>query len=645
VAYSKKTKAEAVRVAVDRGVSEAAKLLNIKEELLQGWLQKAKSEPAPVPDDFFESPTTGTGTTHAEPNSGAEAEAPEPIAGSSLAGDPHVPSTGPVDSLLVASSNAEVEPFALVESNSTDGGDETNNAPPVDAGSQTWFLATNHLNAAYMLSAGLLMGPAGFGEKYYSDPAGVFRGWLPLFRNGVPSAALDETFRENPRLLRRCIAEVDITQLSGRAVQVTCDGEVQFISLPATIASNVAALLVPAPLPLTLLTRLNFFSEDDRKQFDGIARNDPTIDLSSIQVQVAGQLLPEPPQMTWPPGRDVSVFANEEDDKPPVRGQAIGGVLAMLYHLANRSDLMSAAYRIVANDSTEADESAIKGDAVLRELPRWVDSGAPSMDAPPNARLYWGAVQALIEAHSRKAPYSAVDTTLEFLDIQLKDKRNPEDLRSRLDKLMKAMKATLGMAKGTISDLFRQHPGSLSRPLLLLCLRERCRDLLEFSHPDLKDEELVLAAILFSIREGGWRKLPRELRRPDALARHAMHRMFAIEQSGHMALRVPPTRAKPLRELIASDDAARTELKNDAFLDFAHREGWSDCVVTRVQFPTGKYSLNISDTGIEIEFRGLFENARTEVDNGSLLKRIAQWPPLSPVIEGELRRIFQSGRA
>ena len=56
---------------------------------------------------------------------------------------PHVPSTGPVDSLLVASSNAEVEPFALVESNSTDGGDETNNAPPVDAGSQTWFLATN----------------------------------------------------------------------------------------------------------------------------------------------------------------------------------------------------------------------------------------------------------------------------------------------------------------------------------------------------------------------------------------------------------------------------------------------------------------------------------------------------------------------
>jgi hypothetical protein len=48
-----------------------------------------------------------------------------------------------------------------------------------------WHLVTNHQNVLYMLAAGMLMGPAGFRGKHYSDPLNVYPGWIPLFRDKV----------------------------------------------------------------------------------------------------------------------------------------------------------------------------------------------------------------------------------------------------------------------------------------------------------------------------------------------------------------------------------------------------------------------------------------------------------------------------
>jgi len=46
---------------------------------------------------------------------------------------------------------------------------------------KTGILVTNHLNLMYMLAAGLLMPPSGFGGKYYGDTLAAFPGWLPVF--------------------------------------------------------------------------------------------------------------------------------------------------------------------------------------------------------------------------------------------------------------------------------------------------------------------------------------------------------------------------------------------------------------------------------------------------------------------------------
>ena len=58
------------------------------------------------------------------------------------------------------------------------------------------LLVTNHLNLMYMLAAGLVMPPAGFGDKYYRDPLECFPGWIPLFIDRVPKAAIESATRE-----------------------------------------------------------------------------------------------------------------------------------------------------------------------------------------------------------------------------------------------------------------------------------------------------------------------------------------------------------------------------------------------------------------------------------------------------------------
>ena len=64
-----------------------------------------------------------------------------------------------------------------------------NPAPPTKAATR-WLLVSNHLNLLYMLAAGLVMPPMGFGKKYYQDTLAAYPGWIPLFANDVTKAAI-----------------------------------------------------------------------------------------------------------------------------------------------------------------------------------------------------------------------------------------------------------------------------------------------------------------------------------------------------------------------------------------------------------------------------------------------------------------------
>lgn len=402
-----------------------------------------------------------------------------------------------------------------------------------------WRLVTNHQNMYYMLAAGMVMGPAGFQGKHYSDPLSVNPGCIPLFRDKdkIPAGALMHATSERKHLLP-CIASFDLSDLSGPVQILSRDGSRRDVATPAARKrKDDIAMLIRAPLPLFLLSGISFRSSEDKQTFESNARDVSNVDLSPHRIEVDESLFSTVTEVTWPPPMQRQGQLLEADaDNPPARGQALGGALAMLYHTANRNGLGLAAFRLVTAAAHDKDSDLVQSDPVLAELPNWMDGGEISGQADTHAQLFWGVIRSLIAARTEQRPQSPVDVVLEYLDSQL-DQLQEKELRERMERLIADMRSCLGLGGGTVTELFERHQGSLSRPLLLFCLRENCIDLLEFSHSLLNDAEYLLAGILFGVRDS-WLQLPRALRNPD-LSAYVAYRMAEAEHrklSGGFAL-------------------------------------------------------------------------------------------------------------
>ena len=392
-----------------------------------------------------------------------------------------------------------------------------------------WRLVTNHQNMYYMLAAGMVMGPAGFRGKHYSDPLSVYPGWIPLFRDKdkIPAGALNQATSERKHLLP-CIASFDLSDLSGPVRMLSRDGCMQDVAAPRTRKrKDDIAMLIRAPLPLNMLSGISFCSSADQQIFESNTMDVSNVDLSPHRIEIAESLFSTVTEVTWPPPMQRQGQLLEADaDNPPALGQALGGVLAMLYHTANRSGLGLAAFRLATGAARDKDSDLVQSDPILTELPNWMDGGEISGQADTHAQLFWGVIQSLIAAQTEQRPQTPVDVALEYLDSQL-DQLQEKELRERLERLIADMRSCLGLGGRTVTELLERHKGYLSRPLMLFCLREHCMDLFEFSHSLLSEAEYLLAGILFGARDS-WLQLPRELRGPE-LSAYVVYRMAEAE--------------------------------------------------------------------------------------------------------------------
>lgn len=505
-----------------------------------------------------------------------------------------------------------------------------------------WHLVTNHQNMLYMLAAGMVMGPAGFRGKHYSDPLNVYPGWIPLFRDKVkvPADALNYATSERKHLLP-CIASFDFSELSGAVRMLSKDGRMRDVASPAARKrKDDIALLVRAPLPPTLLLSINFCSSEDRQTFESAANDVSNVDLSSQRVEVEESLFSSDTEVSWPAEQPQELLLEDGSDTIPAFGQALGGVLAMLYHTANRSELGLAAFRLVTGAARDKDIDLVQNDPILAELPHWVDGGEISEQADTRARLFWGVVQSLVDAQTKERPQTPVDVTLAYLENQL-DLLPEMEFRPRLERLIADMRGFLGLGGGTITELLERHKGSLSRPLLLFCLREHCTDLLEFSHPLLKDAEYLLAGILFGVRDT-WLQLPKELRDPD-LSTYVAFRMANAEhrkRAENLAISAPP-RPKPLRELFTSPSAVWSSMKRDVAVKLASECNWNDCFQTHITLAEGPVDDGLPESierkGLQVVLPGRVTTVTEEMDEIQFLHHLGQWPPIAPDIESEVR--------
>lgn len=482
-----------------------------------------------------------------------------------------------------------------------------NDAPPTTYKTPKWRLVTNQRNLLYMLAAGMVMPPKGFGGKYYRDTLSSFPGWIPLFADNVPQAVIDLSVSER-RHLMPCIATIDLQTLYGRLVVVDIDGHTREIMFPDEINGREEMLFVPAPLPVSWVESIVFPSKEAKSGCEADARDFGNVPLLDFKREINVRLFSKANKLPWPP----TGVTLPERDLPLDNPFAAGGIMAMLLHLGNLGDLGMQACRL-GFDPGDTEASAVT-DPMIRELGAWLETGSIRASTDVLPKLFWGAVDSVTTCRSAVNAMSPIDVVLGYLEAVGNDL--DERMKQGLSKLANDLHKLSGFADTTITELFERHPKPFSRVMTLFFLREKCSELMEFRHPLLTESDYVGAAILFAARDG-WLALPLALRDIAGLQAAVSHRMAAMAHrlaGSEIDFGKPPARPMPLRELFVPGAKGWTTKQREAALLLARESKWSECIQTRINLGKGEYHMVIDGGGVQILLPGDVKAVVTEVN-------------------------------
>ena len=488
---------------------------------------------------------------------------------------------------------------------------ESGTAPDRAKAPGSGFLVTNHLNLMYMLSAGLVMPPAGFGAKYYQDTLGCFPGWIPLFIGRVSKEAIESATREAGHL-KAVIIEVGLSNLSGQVMALGEDG-LRELRFPDRLDGSERAILVPAPLPTSWIESVIFGSPEDRRACDADAKDFGNVPLQDFKRKAVKTLFTKALDTPWPPAEGPEPRA-----APLQASLAAGGVMAMLLLMANRGE--SAVHGCRHAFDPEDESAPPLNDPILAGLRGWMRTGAASSPAAPDTetasaapaslqnvsqeRLFWGAVERLVNWKEKDAggAGNAEDVLLDYLEAA--SAKLDTRLQAGARKLRDTLVSLRGLGDATTNELFDRHATPLARAMVLFSLRRDCADLLDFSNDRLHEPDWLAAAILFGVRDG-WLGLPLRLRAIPGLPAAVSHRMarMAHRLAGTgLDLGASPARVRPLRELFDDGSAWRAR-ERAAALDLARMRKW-DCIHTRISLGRGDYTLTVEGASVHIELPG-----------------------------------------
>ena len=497
---------------------------------------------------------------------------------------------------------------------------------PVDSKAPaTGLLVTNHLNLMYMISAGMVMPPKGFGGKHFKDCLEYYPGWVPLFIKKPYQSVIDDAIAEAPYLMP-CIAEVSLKGLSGQ-VATHRGGLVNEIDfLTATDSSVDRVILVPAPLPASRIRRVLFQSVQEKEQVLEKSKDYNNVSFAGIRLGT------KRPLFKGVKGRDLPSGSSLEALDPPLSfAQAAGGIGAMLLHTGNRGDLSAKACTMAfephGNSAPRITDPILSGLASWLRNGRSEDRPVQQMDADSRSQmprwLFWGAVDRLVQSQCPRKQ-SADDAILDYVTEVAKGLEGRA--RRQMVQLRKDLETVSSLGNAGPTELFERHLRPFSRSLILFFLRDDCGEFLQFKHRLLSEVDHLCAAVLFGA-SFGWQKIPAELRNLPNLAASVSDRMAAsahrLGRTG-LSLGELADRCRPLRELFdpgpgwnARQERAAAALAKDC--------GWN-CVRTTIRLGRGSYEMRVVGSALEVSWYGWSKNVKTAVSREAFLELLAQEP-------------------
>jgi len=498
---------------------------------------------------------------------------------------------------------------------------------PRPAPRRHWLLVSNQLNLMFLLAAGLMTGPRGFGRKYYADPLTVAPGWIPLFAERIPFEVLAQATSEEAHL-EALAASVDLGTLRGPVHAVDAAGRTRALHWPDESDGEEQILFVPAPLPATWLDAILFPSKEIRAKVREQASDYANVPLAAYKQSIKAGLFGNRRGAAWPP--DVSTLS--PCDHALHRVLSVGALQGLLAGLGNRGDALVRAAALLA-DSANADDTA---DPLLRAVLLWAIGAEPGAEAEIQARLLMQLLEAVVAAKvaaddnaaagERWCPPDSHQAMLAALETERQRLGEPK-WQEALARLIQDLEGLLGLGDASVSELLGRHARPFSRGLILFFLRPSCGDLFTLAREftQLTDQDLLVAAALFAAR-GSWMELPQSVRDIPGLAAATGHRMAAMAQRlQHTGLQMGPAppRVRPLRELLSASDSDWSKRQRDAALTLARDMGWQTLLSTRISLGKGEYRLQVDGRGVHVVLDGDVKAVRTEVDLKRLLERLA----------------------
>lgn len=497
-----------------------------------------------------------------------------------------------------------------------------------------WYLATNHRNLFYMLAAGMVMSPKGFGRKYYKDTLSYFPGWIPLFANKAPRSALDLSVSEKKHLIP-CIVKIKLESLHGRLTVIDNNNITRKAQYPEEIDNDVNGLLIQAPLPIHWIEAIIFSSKTDVSKCEADSRDFGNVPLKDFKLDINSKLFSGDDNVIWP----IENVELPNTDELPANAFAAGGIITMLLHTAKHGDIATKVSQLAF--SPELIDTKPISETMIAGLSTWLKTGSVASEIDVSAELFWGAVNCIAGCHAEIDIVNPIDVLLTYLENSAK---NLDDkMKTALLKLVNDLRKLAVFTDDTITELFNRHPKPFSRAMTLFVLREKCDDLKDFYNPLLTELDYVAAAILFGARDG-WLGLQLTLRDYDGLQAAVSHRMVEmahrLNKTG-LEFGLAPSRPVTFRELFVTDEKEWSAKQKDAAILLARESNWNECIQTRINLGKGEYHLIINGSGVQILLEGEVKAVKTEIDAKKMLERIAHSNILDK-IEDKVRKLIGS---
>lgn len=517
--------------------------------------------------------------------------------------------------------------------------DTAHNPTPPDAAPkvkprQHWLLATNQLNLMYMLAAGLVTGPRGFGHRYYPDSLATAPGWIPLFHERIPAGALEQATAEGEHL-KAVAASLDLSALRGPVRVLDAFDRVREVQWPDETDGREQALFVPAPLPTSWLESILFPTKELRDEVREDAKEYDNVPLADFKQAVKAKAFQPRMRPIWPPPQ----IELPNLDASPHHVDAVGAAQAYLTGLGNRGNALIEAARRLADPHGQQEDEV--GDSLLRGILRWAYGGDshPEQAAHKStlafqtqglSRILDAIVRARNDADREDAGQPIPDTRRAVLNTLQAERLRVIDpsWRKTLDGLIQELNGLLTGRGAALAELLARHTGPFWRGILLFFASQRGQDLLELARGQslLIDRDLVVAAALYGARDG-WIGIPDALRAIPGLSAATTCRMAALAQSRQrpgVSLGAPPTRVRVLRELLLDGGDAWSKRQHEAALELARAMRWEELLKTRISLGKGEYRLQVDARGVHLLLDGDVKAVRTDVDREQLLRRLAK---------------------